>query len=148
VPATFAVTTNADAGAGSLRAAIDAANVTPEADTINFDAAVAGQTITATTNDTTNPFAFGPTAFVVTSDITIVGDPGAAGVTISGNNSHRIFGVLPGGSLTLQFLTITNGKVQGGDDGSGPRATGGWRAAAAGLAWAAPCSFPRAARST
>jgi len=91
----------------------------PGADTINFAAGVAGQTIAAIANDTTNPFAFGPTAFVITSDITIAADPSAAGITISGNNSHRIFGVLPGGSLTLQFLTLTNGRAQGGTGGTG-----------------------------
>jgi len=39
------VTTTADSGAGSLRNAIQAANLTPDADVIRFDASLSGQTI-------------------------------------------------------------------------------------------------------
>src|SRR5262245_21685365 len=77
-PATITVLANGDASgaltptgpdtftAATLRAAIDGANSLAGPDTIDFSAAVAGQTITAALNDTTNPFAFGPTAFVIT----------------------------------------------------------------------------------
>ena len=41
-PATFTVTTTADAGAGSLRAAITAANASAGADSIEFDIPGAG----------------------------------------------------------------------------------------------------------
>lgn len=131
-PATITVLTTGDAAgpltptgpdtftAPTLRAAIDAANDEvnlPGADTITFAPALAGQTITAVANDTTNPLAFGPTAFVITSDITIAGDPNAAFVTISGNNSHRIFAVTTGSSLTLQFLTLTGGNAAGNTGG-------------------------------
>lgn len=129
VPALITVLTNGDATgtltpvgsdftAPTLRAAIDGANSLAGADTIAFDPTVAGQTITAVLNDTTNPFAFGPTAFVISSEITIVGDPALSGVTISGNNTHRIFGVLSGGDLTIQYLTLTDGLAQGGNGGS------------------------------
>src|SRR5262249_45691923 len=76
-PSTYIVQTNGNvtgpvtpAGAGvfnapTLRAAVDAANLAGGTNTITFAAAVAGGTITLTTNDTTNPFAFGPTALVV-----------------------------------------------------------------------------------
>lgn len=43
--ATFPVTSNADSGAGTLRAAILAANVTPAADTITFNLATGQRTI-------------------------------------------------------------------------------------------------------
>src|SRR5262245_30246614 len=52
VPATLTVTTTADAGAGSLRAAVLQANdeiARPGPDTINFAASLAGTTITLST---------------------------------------------------------------------------------------------------
>jgi len=76
-PATITVLTNGDATgvltpvsagvytAPTLRAAIDGANSLGGSETIQFAAGVFGQTITAALNDTTNPFAFGPTAFVI-----------------------------------------------------------------------------------
>jgi hypothetical protein len=105
-PATITVLTNGDATgaltqvssgvytAPTLRAAIDAANDQvdyPGPNTIDFAAGVDGQTIKAVANDTTHPFAFGPTAFAITSNITITGDVSQPVVTISGNNNHRIF---------------------------------------------------------
>src|SRR5262249_38969963 len=88
--------------------------------TINFAPAVAGQTITLAANDTNHPFAFGPTALVIVpgDNLTIVGDPSQAGVTLSGNNSHRLFGVYAGASLTLQDLTLTGGNATGGNGGN------------------------------
>jgi hypothetical protein len=90
------VLNNADSGAGSLRAAVDAANLPANAgsNTITFAATLTGgQTIALTSNDTNNPFAFGPTALVIApgDNLTIAGDPTQAGVTLSGGNSHRIF---------------------------------------------------------
>ena len=120
-PALFTVTTTADTGTGSLRAAVDSANSTGGSNTITFASPLTGgQTITLTSNDTTNPFALGPTALVIApgDNLTIAGDPAQAGITISGNNSQRLFGVLTGGTLTLQFLTITGGRAQGGNGGS------------------------------
>ena len=90
-PATITVLTNGDAtgaltnlGGGNftaptLRAAIDGANDMAGADTIRFRTGglAGGQTITAALNDTNNPFAFGPTAFVITDNLTIHGAPNA-----------------------------------------------------------------------
>src|SRR5262249_12053565 len=45
--------------APTLRAAVDAANLAGGSNTITFAPAVAGQTITASANDSTHPFAFG-----------------------------------------------------------------------------------------
>src|SRR4051812_14778741 len=97
----------ADDGQVSLREALFAANTDASvdgsvagsgADTIMFDPSLAGQTITLTANDSN--LAFGPTALVVTSDVTI--DGSAGGITLSGNNTHRVFAVAGGAALTLQ----------------------------------------------
>jgi hypothetical protein len=82
VLSSFLVTTNADSGAGSLRAAVAAANAPDQAgnNTITFASALTGgQTITLTGNDTNNPFAFGPTALVIVpgDNLTITGSPTA-----------------------------------------------------------------------
>ncbi|MFN4258554.1 MAG: choice-of-anchor Q domain-containing protein [Gemmataceae bacterium] len=139
-PATFIVQGTGDAtgavtdlgggifSAPTLRAAIDAANDEVNFaghDTIVFGADVFGETITALLNDTNNPFAFGPTAFVITSSITIAGNPNELGVTIDGNDSQRLFGVMEGANLTIQYLTLTGGLAQGGDGGGGFHGGGG-----------------------
>jgi hypothetical protein len=134
-PASFTVVNTADSGFGSLRAAVDAANIFGGNNTINFAPAVAGQTITLAANDTNHPFAFGPTALVIVpgDDLTIVGDPSQAGVTLSGNNSHRLFGVYPGASLTLQNLTVSGGNATGGNGGNLTSGFGGGGGGGAGL---------------
>ena len=134
-PASFTVVNTADSGFGSLRAAVDAANIFGGSNTINFAPAVAGQTITLAANDTNHPLAFGPTALVIVpgDNLTIVGDPSQAGVTLSGNNSHRLFGVYAGASLTLQDLTLTGGNATGGNGGNVTGGTGGGGGAGAGL---------------
>src|SRR5215471_9066196 len=88
-PATFTVLNNADTGAGSLRAAVDAANAGGGNNTIIFAPGVFGQTITLSSNDTYHPFAFGPTALVISAGdfLTIEGSPIQNGVTISGGNT-------------------------------------------------------------
>jgi hypothetical protein len=121
-PASFTVVNNFDSGAGSLRAAVDAANLPANAgmNTITFASPLTGgQTITLTSNDTNNPIKFGPTALVIApgDQLTISGDPSQAGVTISGNNSQRIFAVMTNASLTLQYVTLTGGLAKGGDGG-------------------------------
>jgi hypothetical protein len=63
VPATYVVTNTLDGGAGSLRAAIDAANASAGvADTIVFDLPAGQETITAVPDETTNPNAFADSA--------------------------------------------------------------------------------------
>src|SRR5205814_245931 len=79
-PATFMVTTLADTGAGSLRAAVDAANAAGGTNLITIAPTIAGGTITLVANDTNNPFAFGPTALAIgtptrADNLTIQGDP-------------------------------------------------------------------------
>jgi hypothetical protein len=50
-PASFTVTNNADSGAGSLRAAVDAANLATGSSTITFAPSLAGQKITLTSGE-------------------------------------------------------------------------------------------------
>ncbi|MBB1089707.1 hypothetical protein HUU61_00240 [Rhodopseudomonas palustris] len=123
--ATYTVINLRDSGAGSLRQAIADANATlGVADTIAFDPGVTG-TITLTTGE-----------MQITDKLTING-PGAAVLTISGNQSSRIFlvktmnttiagltlkdgsadsggAIRNQGNLTLNQLNFTNNKAEGG----------------------------------
>src|SRR5262245_3094924 len=76
VPNTYTVTNNSDAGAGSLRQAINNANGHAGADTINF--LVIPSPITLTTGE-----------IAINDPLTIDG-PGADLLTVSGNNNSRI----------------------------------------------------------
>ena len=90
VPATFTVSTLADAGAGSLRDAIDQANTVNDADTIVFAGAAVGGTIGLSTftnlaaGTAAVPQPAGPSGFVVTSPIAIQG----TGETIARTGAH------------------------------------------------------------
>jgi predicted outer membrane repeat protein len=90
------VTTTADQGNGSLRDAIAHANT---GDTIQFDQALAGQTIALTSGQ-----------LLLNKDLTLDGS-GAAGLTISGNHASRVFMLDQKRSATLKNLTIANGKT-------------------------------------
>lgn len=94
------VTSSADSGAGSLRAAIAAANANSEADTITFAAALRGATITLSSSE-----------LVITSAVTISGFSDAE-LTISGNQSTRILNVDSNGTLTIADLTLIEGQVE------------------------------------
>src|SRR5262245_45720468 len=118
VPSMLTVTDPGDSGPGTLRQAIVDANneaAHPGPDTIAFAPALAGATITLTTTD---PAASdGPSAFVVSSALTIYG--GAAGVTVvrsaaGGTPAFRLFDVAGAGALTLQHLTLRGGMALGG----------------------------------
>ncbi len=101
--ATFIVTTTADSGEGSLR---DSIFVASDGDTIQFDPALNGQTITLTSGQ-----------IEITRNITIDG-PGASQLTVqrstaSGTHAFRIFttaGNSQPGSITIAGLTIANGN--------------------------------------
>jgi hypothetical protein len=123
--ATFTVTNNDDDGVGSLRFAVDAANHTPAvADTINFNLP-AGDTTIKLLDDDSNNFAFGPTALVITSPVTIAADPTKAGITLDALGIHRMFAVSNAGSLTLENITLTHGVAQGGAGGNSHLGAGG-----------------------
>ena len=99
------VTSTADKGVGSLRAAIAQAEA---GDTIEFASSLANQTITLTSGQ-----------LEVDKDLTIDGQ-NAPGLTISGNNTSRIF-LIQGNSfsdfldISLRNLNITKGKTSGVD---------------------------------
>ena len=117
VLSTYTVTSPNDSGTGTLRQAILDAEMDETADTIDFAASLAGDTITLTSNDTTT--AYGPTALVIsTGNITIDGS-GAPLLQISGDNARRIFAVSSSSTLTLENITLTGGLAQGGAGGSG-----------------------------
>jgi predicted outer membrane repeat protein len=105
--AIITVTSTADSGAGSLRAAIAAAR---SGDTIQFGSGLANQTITLTG---------GQIEISPGKNITIDG-AGAANLTISGNNASRIFFVNSNQdfitSVAVKNLTLTKGRTadQGG----------------------------------
>lgn len=102
--ATFTVTNLNDAGAGSLRQAVADANGAAGADMVAFQAALTG-TITLTTGD-----------IDITDSVTIQG-PGAAALTVSGNNASRIFYLYnPSAALqvTISGLTLTQGSANFG----------------------------------
>ena len=130
VPSTIVVTTLSDAGAGSLRDAIDQADASPDVpDTIVFDPSIRGGTVTLSTfqNIASSvlqvPQPAGPTALIVTCPFTIAG----TGETITralGAPAFRLFQVTGEGSLTLENLTLSNGLAQGGA-GTGGEGGGG-----------------------
>ncbi len=94
------------------------------ADTIVFDPALAGKIITLTTAGSDSA---GPSAFAISSNITIAGFTGPNGVTLAGlgaDSNLRAFYVSPTGSLTLQNLTLQNFRHRGGDGNIGGGAAG------------------------
>jgi len=88
--ATLTVTSSADSGAGSLRQAI--ADAAP-GDTIDF-------AVTGTTTLTSGQLG-------VAKSLTVAG-PGASNLTISGNNSNRVFSIISG-TVTIAGLSLFDG---------------------------------------
>ncbi|HEX4524584.1 MAG TPA: IPTL-CTERM sorting domain-containing protein [Casimicrobiaceae bacterium] len=132
--ATFTVTTLADSGGGSLRAAIASANGAAGADTVNFQAGLSG-TITLTTGEiaiTDDLTITGPGASVITItksgaagrllDIN-VGTPTVtiSGLTFTGGDPATAGGAIAktGGSLTIQSSVFTNNQTTGTFAGGG-----------------------------
>ena len=100
--APFSVTNTADSGEGSLRQAISDANANAGEDTIAFDPSLSGQTITLASQLT------------ITDSAGLTIDGGSADITVSGNNAVRVFDVRSGAKLTLNNLTVANGRGAGG----------------------------------
>ena len=106
--ATFAVTSTADAGAGTLRAAVEAANAAPSDDSIVFDAGVfaSKQTITLASQ-----LSIGGGA------LSIAGP--SQGVVVSGGGATRVLNVSAGANASLSNLTIADGRLSGQNSGAG-----------------------------
>jgi hypothetical protein len=107
VPATIPVTSLADAGPGTLRAAIEQANLDPAPDTITFDPSVRGTiTLTSALPDLSTAITIdgpGPQALTVARPY----GPGALPL-------FRIFTVPAGAVVTISGLTISGGGDGGG----------------------------------
>ena len=105
--ANIVVTSNADSGAGTLRAAVATANGNGVADTITFNLPAGSRTITLASE----------IEFTEATNTTI--DGGTSGVTVSGGNATRVFrvsGYESGGytlatSLSINRLTVSNGNA-------------------------------------
>jgi len=95
-PTIITVTNTDDSGPGSLRQALADAN---NGDMINF--AVTG-TIGLTTGE-----------LLVAKNITISG-PGAGNLAVNGNANSTVFHIVPGDTVTISGLTITNGSAGSG----------------------------------
>jgi predicted outer membrane repeat protein len=96
------VVNTTDSGAGSLRQAIlDICS----GGTINFASSLSGQTITLAST------------LVIDKDLTIDGSSLASQVSISGNNSVRVFHINSGNSVTLNSLKVVNGNTATPDVG-------------------------------
>ena len=102
--ATLIVTTTGDNGVGSLRATIAAAT---DGDTIQFDPALNGQTISLTSG-----------GFGIAKNITISGPgPAVLAVSRSSGSLFRIFEIMPGHTVVIEGLTISGGLGDGGAGG-------------------------------
>src|SRR4051794_36606148 len=105
--ATLSVLNTLDKGSGSLR---DAVNNAKDGDKIVFDSKLAGQTITLTSDE-----------LRIKESLDIEG-PGADLLTISGNDTIRVFDILEGSTVRIAGLTIMHGLAQvggGNDHGAG-----------------------------
>jgi hypothetical protein len=110
-PDDFVVTNLNNAGAGSLRQAILDANTAVGDDTIVFSGAIFGakQSIGLSTGE-----------LLISDDLVIDGP--AAGIIINGNADTRVFNIFSGSaalSVTIEDVTITNGKLLGTAEGAG-----------------------------
>jgi hypothetical protein len=95
---TYPVTNTMDAGAGSLRAAIDSANAHPGPDTITFDMSINGDTITLTAAEDID----------ITDTVYVAGN-GIDSTIIDGGGNDRIFEITSGVECKIENLTLRNG---------------------------------------
>jgi hypothetical protein len=88
----------------SLRGAISSANATPVPDLITFELPAGSNTITLTTPLVINNAATAGTLIITNST-------GPSNLLISGFNFTRVFFVNTGANLTLNGITVTNGRT-------------------------------------
>jgi len=113
--ATLTVTNLNDSGAGSLRDRVAAAS---PGETISFS--VTG-TITLTKGE-----------IILDKNLSIAG-PGAGSVSISGNNSSRVFSVSNNSTVSISGVTVKNGRNAGANGSPGSTPPGGGGGGGAGL---------------
>ncbi len=98
-------------------------------DLIVFSPALAGGTIhlTPTFNFDTGANAndFGPTAFKITTSLTIDGGSGITLVRDAGSAPFRLFTIAQAGNLTIDHMTLAGGFAVGGNGGSSAQGGGG-----------------------
>jgi hypothetical protein len=100
---TITVTSTADDGPGTLRAAITSAG---NNDVLNFSLSYPA-TITLTTGE-----------LFITRNLTITG-PGSANLSVSGNNGSRVFNIGTSNLVAISGLTIAGGSATAGGVGAG-----------------------------
>jgi hypothetical protein len=100
------VTSPADSGPGTLRAAVAAANTSTRPVQIDFQL-TGGSEITLTS---------GQLELSNTSEPIVIDGPGA-GLTISGNNASRVFLIDPNVTASIAGVTISGGNAPPGADG-------------------------------
>ena len=108
------VSTTADSGAGSLRAAITSVNTTPSTPNSIVFTIPASSTIT---------LASSLPAIDMTSTLLIDGST-SSGLTINANNFQPFF-IFAGTTVTIQNMTITGAKATGATGGTGGNAGNG-----------------------
>lgn len=118
--ATYTVTTTADSGAGSLRDAVATANSTPDDDTINFSIPAGDPNCTAggICTITLRTGELVVNAASASGKLSIINATGASKLLLDGNKNKtdineqwsRIFYVANGADLTVDGVTITNGR--------------------------------------
>jgi len=108
----------------SLREAVNAANAATTKDTINFaiPAGNAGCTSGVCTITLTSGNLVVNSA-ATTGTLTIRNTTGASNLRISGNYTSRVFSVNSSGNLTINGVTITNGRTTGNGGGISNRGT-------------------------
>ena len=111
----IAVTSMADSGPGTLRAAVEAANTSTTPVEIDFDLTEGETAITLTSGqlELTN------TAVPVTID-----GPGAASLAIDGDHNDRVFLIDPNVTASISGLTIRDGLAAGSYSGLFPSGGG------------------------
>jgi CSLREA domain-containing protein len=105
--ATYTVMNTNDSGAGSLRQAIIAANSTADSDTIEFALSGCPCTITLTGGELT----------IDGSGSLTINGPGADRLSVSGNQTSRVFLIGSGARAVINGITVTDGNALGNTGG-------------------------------
>lgn len=120
--------------AAETDSSVDGSAAGAGADTILFDPSLTALGSAATTlnefDSGLDSSEFGPAAFIISTDVSIVGPFGDNGISIQRLPNHlgsfRLFHVRAGASLTLQNVSLLHGRATGGNgNGGGGAGLGG-----------------------